>query len=79
MTMVMFLILACLFFAGWARSPWWTLATFAVAVPLMLLHIGSINFCRSEAGLPTDGPPIGTVSWTKLTFGAVWHPLLKGG
>jgi hypothetical protein len=56
--MLMFLILACLFFAGWARWPWWTpLATFAVAVPLILMQIGSINLWRGEAGLAADGPP----------------------
>ena len=56
--MLMFLILACLFFAGWSRWPWWTpLATFAVAVPLMLSQIGSISFWRGEAGLAADRPP----------------------
>jgi hypothetical protein len=56
--MLMFLILACLFFAGWARWPWWTpLATFAVAVPLMLTQIGSFNFWHGEAVPAADGPP----------------------
>ncbi len=56
--MLVLLILACLFFAGWARWRWWTpLATFAIAVPLMLMQIGSINLWRGEVGLATDGPP----------------------
>jgi hypothetical protein len=47
-----------LFFAGGARWPWWTpFATFAVAVPLMLMQIGSINLWRGEAGLAADGAP----------------------
>jgi hypothetical protein len=56
--MLMFVILAFLFLAGWLRSPWWTpLVTFAGAVPLMLMQIGSISAWRGEAGLKVHGTP----------------------
>lgn len=42
--MLTLVVLAFLFFAGWARWPWWTpIATFAVAGTLMLTQIGAID------------------------------------
>ena len=57
-TMLTLVIFAFLVFAGWSRWAWWTpVATFAAALPLMLMSLSAVNSWRGESGLATCGVP----------------------